>query len=47
MVQVFKKKVESAKAGENVGVLLRGVRVEVMARGMTLCALGSKKYVNR
>ncbi|KAK8376409.1 hypothetical protein O3P69_009805 [Scylla paramamosain] len=46
-VQVFRKKVESAKAGENVGVLLRGVRIEALARGMSLCALGSKKYVNR
>ena len=44
---MFKKKVESAKAGENVGVLLRGVRIETLARGMSLCALGSKKYVNR
>ncbi|KAG0698653.1 Elongation factor Tu, mitochondrial [Chionoecetes opilio] len=46
-VQVFKKKVECANAGENVGVLLRGVRLGVMARGMSLCARGSKKYVNR
>ncbi|XP_050712566.1 elongation factor Tu 1-like [Eriocheir sinensis] len=46
-IQVFKKKVESAQAGENVGVLLRGVRQEVLARGMTLCALGSLKFSNR
>ncbi|XP_045121066.1 elongation factor Tu-like [Portunus trituberculatus] len=46
-VQVFRKKVQSARAGENVGVLLRGVRIEALARGMSLCALGSKKYVNR
>lgn len=46
-VQVFKKKVDSAQAGENVGVLLRGVRQEVLARGMALCALGSQKFSNR
>ncbi|XP_076050604.1 mitochondrial translation elongation factor Tu 2 [Oratosquilla oratoria] len=46
-IQVFKKSVPSAVAGENVGVLLRGVRQETLSRGMSLCALGSAQCRNR
>lgn len=45
--QVFKKNVSKAEAGENVGILLRGIRIETLERGMVLCALGSKELVNR
>lgn len=41
-VQVFKKSVAEAKAGDNLGVLLRGVRIHSVERGMLLCAAGSQ-----
>lgn len=46
-LQVFKKNVSKAEAGENVGILLRGIRIETLERGMVLCALGSLDLVNR
>ncbi|KAG7154612.1 elongation factor Tu 2-like [Homarus americanus] len=46
-LQVFKKSVPRVEAGQNLGALLRGVRLEVLSRGMTLCALDSQKYGNR
>lgn len=45
-VQVFKKSVPSAEAGENIGVLLRGVKVNDVEKGMLLCASGSEKLCN-
>nr|CAD7592170.1 unnamed protein product [Timema genevievae] len=45
-VQVFKKSVLEAKAGDNIGALLRGVRIHVVRRGMLLCASGSEKLSN-
>nr|CAD7445141.1 unnamed protein product [Timema bartmani] len=45
-VQVFKKSVPEAKAGDNIGALLRGVRIHVVRRGMLLCASGSEKLSN-
>lgn len=46
-LQVFKKSTPIIEAGQNVGVLLRGVKNEVLSRGMTLCASGSQKCHNR
>ena len=40
-IQVFRKSVESAKAGDHVGVLLRGIKKEFIERGMYLCKPGS------
>ena len=42
-LHVFKKSVPQAVAGENVGVLLRGIRKEVVERGMFLCTPHSLK----
>ncbi|KAF4532013.1 hypothetical protein B566_EDAN014735 [Ephemera danica] len=47
VVQIFKKSVNSAKAGDNVGVLLRNVRVAAVQRGMLLCARNSKSTSNQ
>ncbi|KAK5648930.1 hypothetical protein RI129_003822 [Pyrocoelia pectoralis] len=46
-IQVFKKSVGKAYAGENIGVLLRGVKVKNVERGMLLCAHGSQILSNR
>nr|XP_023017985.1 uncharacterized protein LOC111507003 [Leptinotarsa decemlineata] len=46
-IQVFKKSVPQAVAGENIGALLRGIRLKDINRGMLLCALGSEKISNR
>lgn len=45
-IECFKKSVNSAKAGENIGVLLRGVKRAKVDRGMILCAAGSLKLSN-
>nr|CAD7264402.1 unnamed protein product [Timema shepardi] len=45
-VQIFKRSVPEAKAGDNIGALLRGVRLHVVRRGMLLCASGSEKLSN-
>ncbi|XP_069675608.1 elongation factor Tu [Periplaneta americana] len=45
-VQVFKKSVSEAKAGDNIGALLRGVRIQAVQRGMLLCAAGSQSIGN-
>ena len=37
-VQLFKRSVPSVSAGENIGVLLRSVRLDRVQRGMVLCA---------
>jgi elongation factor Tu len=45
-IQVFKKNVSQALAGENIGVLLRGVKISTVQRGMLLCAYGTEKMSN-
>jgi len=45
-VQVFKKSVEMAQAGDNVGVLIRGVKLQSVQRGMMLCHHGSETISN-
>ncbi|CAH1974881.1 unnamed protein product [Acanthoscelides obtectus] len=46
-IQVFKKSVPQAVAGENVGILLRSIRLKDIRRGMLLCAPNSQKLSNR
>ncbi|KAK7080035.1 hypothetical protein SK128_026872 [Halocaridina rubra] len=46
-IQAFKKSLPKAEAGDHIGVLLRGVKQDVLSRGMTLCASGSKSLCNR
>lgn len=45
-LEIFKKGVSKAVAGDNVGALLRGVRIASVQRGMLLCAAGSEKLSN-
>lgn len=45
-IQVFKKSVPSAIAGENVGVLVRNIKISAVQKGMLLCALNSEKMSN-
>lgn len=45
-IQVFKKSVPEAKAGDNLGALVRGVRIQSVQRGMLLCAAGSQAIGN-
>eukprot|EP00924_Labyrinthula_sp_SR-Ha-C_P014405 snap_masked-scaffold_20-processed-gene-5.54-mRNA-1 protein AED:0.02 eAED:0.02 QI:0/-1/0/1/-1/1/1/0/436 len=40
-VEMFRKKLDRGEAGDNVGVLLRGVKREEITRGQVLCAPGS------
>lgn len=40
-VEMFNKILDEAEAGENVGILLRGVNKQDVQRGMVLCAPGS------
>lgn len=40
-VQAFRKKLDGAKAGDNVGLLLRGVKKDEVSRGGMLCAPGA------
>ncbi|MCE0484933.1 MAG: elongation factor Tu [Methylacidiphilales bacterium] len=42
-IEMFRKLLESAEAGENVGVLLRGVKKEDVERGQVICKPGSIK----
>ncbi|KAJ3638174.1 hypothetical protein MTP99_001579 [Tenebrio molitor] len=46
-IQIFKKSTSEAKAGENVGVLLRNVKVKDVQRGMLLCESNSVILSNR
>lgn len=46
-IQVFKKSVPEAFAGDNIGALLRGIKIRDVEKGMLLCALGSEKISNR
>lgn len=45
-IQIFKKSVPKAVAGDNIGALLRGVRIGSVQRGMLLCAAGSEQISN-
>ncbi|XP_026748500.2 elongation factor Tu, mitochondrial-like isoform X2 [Galleria mellonella] len=40
-IQIFKKSVPEAVAGDNVGVLLRGMKIKAVETGMLLCAAKS------
>lgn len=40
-IQVFKQSVPSAKAGENVGLLIRGVKPKRVRKGMMLCPINT------
>ncbi|XP_015124303.1 uncharacterized protein LOC107046239 [Diachasma alloeum] len=40
-IQIFKKSVPQAMAGENIGVLLRGIKYQNICRGMMLCQKNS------
>ncbi len=40
-LEMFNKTLDEARAGENVGVLLRGIEKDKIKRGMVLCAPGS------
>ena len=45
-IQVFKKSVPRAVAGDNIGCLIRGVKISAVQRGMLLCAAGTEKMSN-
>ncbi|CAD7013636.1 uncharacterized protein LOC101459148 [Ceratitis capitata] len=45
-IQIFKNSVSKAVAGENVGVLLRAVKISSVERGMLLCAADSENISN-
>ena len=40
-VEMFRKMLESGEAGDNVGLLLRGIKKEDIERGMVICKPGS------
>ena len=42
-VEMFRKLLDSAEAGDNIGVLLRGVQKDEIERGQVLCKTGSIK----
>lgn len=45
-IQVFKNSVPKCVAGDNVGILLRGIKISSVQKGMLLCAAGSEKLSN-
>uniref|UniRef100_A0A336MPT5 protein-synthesizing GTPase n=1 Tax=Culicoides sonorensis TaxID=179676 RepID=A0A336MPT5_CULSO len=45
-LQVFKKSVQKAVAGDNIGALLRNVKLAQVTRGMLLVAAGSERISN-
>ncbi|XP_059489784.1 elongation factor Tu [Neocloeon triangulifer] len=45
-LQVFKKDVSQSKAGDNVGVLVKNLKVADLEKGMIMCARNSKKISN-
>jgi elongation factor Tu len=45
-LQVFNKSVQESKAGDNVGVLVRGIKNDFIKRGMALCAPDSQIQSN-
>ena len=42
-VEMFRKLLDRGEAGDNVGILLRGVEKEAIKRGMVICKPGSIK----
>jgi len=46
-VEMFHKQLESGDAGDNVGLLLRGLRREDVVRGQVLCKPGTVKPVTK
>ncbi|XP_077300436.1 mitochondrial translation elongation factor Tu 2 [Arctopsyche grandis] len=46
-IQIFKKSVPNAEAGDNVGILLRNIKLKEIQRGMVLCAENSANLSNR
>lgn len=42
-VEMFNKQMDDAQAGDNVGLLLRGIEKDQVQRGQTLCKSGSMK----
>ncbi|RVE43722.1 hypothetical protein evm_011637 [Chilo suppressalis] len=46
VIQIFKKSVSEALAGDNVGVLLRGMKMKSVETGMILCAAKSLRLSN-
>jgi len=42
-VEMFRKSLDEGRAGENVGILLRGVNKEDVERGQVLCGVGTLK----
>ncbi|CAH1736205.1 elongation factor Tu [Aphis gossypii] len=46
-IHVFKNSVASAKAGENVGLLLRGLKPKFIRKGMILCPINTLTLKNR
>lgn len=40
-IQVFKKSLPSAQAGENIGILLRGIKPKSIRKGMILCPVNT------
>ena len=40
-IEMFKKELDQAQAGDNAGILLRGVKREDLKRGMVICKPGS------
>ncbi|VVC99396.1 unnamed protein product, partial [Leptidea sinapis] len=45
-MQIFRNSVQEAIAGDNVGVLLRGLKLRSVQTGMLLCRAGSEKLSN-
>lgn len=45
-IQIFKKSAPKGYAGDNVGVLLRNIKISNIQRGMLLCAKGSQQLSN-
>lgn len=45
-IQIFKKSVSKCIAGDNVGILVRGVKIQSVQKGMILCAFGSQTLSN-
>ncbi len=46
-VEMFKKLMESGQAGDNVGILLRGIKREEVERGQVLCKPGTQQVWNK
>ncbi|KAK7203493.1 elongation factor Tu GTP binding domain-containing protein [Myxozyma melibiosi] len=46
-IEMFRKELDQAMAGDNCGILLRGIRREQVQRGMVLCKPGSMKSSTR